>query len=87
MATPSPSWGTSGIAMPTNPPITQANWSVVSSLLDQALSRARVNPTSAFGRGGTAPTNPMAGGTSLYDAVFLASNDVLRRSPDGTITG
>ncbi len=48
-------------------------------LLDQALSRARVDPTSAFGRGGTAPTNPTAGGTSLYDAVFLASNDVLRR--------
>jgi VWFA-related protein len=47
--------------------------------LDQALSRARVTPSSAFGRGGTAPTNPMAGGTSLYDAVYLASNDVLRR--------
>lgn len=49
------------------------------SSLDQALARARVTPSSAFGRGGTAPTNPMAGGTSMFDAVFLASNDVLRR--------
>lgn len=47
--------------------------------LDQALARARVTPSSGFGRGGTAPTNPQAGGTSLYDSVFLASNDVLRR--------
>src|SRR5262249_40129508 len=47
--------------------------------LDQALDRARVTPSSAFGRGGTAPTNPMAGGTSLYDAVYLASSEVLRR--------
>jgi VWFA-related protein len=47
--------------------------------LDKALDRARVSPTSGFGRGGTAPTNPLAGGTSLFDAIYLASDDVLRR--------
>ena len=47
--------------------------------LDRALDRARVSPQSSFGRGGTAPTNPLAGGTSLFDAVYLASDDVLRR--------
>jgi Ca-activated chloride channel homolog len=49
------------------------------TLLERALDRARVSPASAFGRGGTAPTNPTAGGTSMNDAVFLASEDVLRR--------
>lgn len=44
-----------------------------------ALDRARVTPSSALGRGGTAPTNPYAGGTSLYDAIYLASDDILRR--------
>lgn len=47
--------------------------------LNQALNRARVSPSSGLGRGGTAPTNPMAGGTSMFDAVYLASEDVLRR--------
>ncbi len=47
--------------------------------LDRALDRARVSPYSAFGRGGTAPTNPTAGGTSLYDAIYLAADDVLKR--------
>jgi VWFA-related protein len=49
------------------------------SSLNQALNRARVSPSSGLGRGGTAPTNPMAGGTSMFDAVYLASEDVLRR--------
>jgi VWFA-related protein len=44
-----------------------------------ALDRARVTPSSGLGRGGTAPTNPLSGGTSLYDAVYLAADDVLRR--------
>lgn len=47
--------------------------------LSAALNRARVSPASGFGRGGTAPTNPLAGGTSLYDAIFLASDDILKR--------
>lgn len=47
--------------------------------LSKALDRAKVSPSSGFGRGGTAPTNPAAGGTSLFDSVFLASEDVLRR--------
>ncbi len=55
--------------------------SLTSSLesLTASLDRVRVSPSSGFGRGGTAPTNPQAGGTSLHDAVFLASDDVLRR--------
>ena len=55
--------------------------SLTSSLptLNKALDRARVSPSSGLGRGGTAPTNPMAGGTSLFDAVYLAADDVLRR--------
>lgn len=47
--------------------------------LTAALDRVRVSPSSGFGRGGTAPTNPLAGGTSLNDAVYLAADDVLRR--------
>ena len=47
--------------------------------LTAALDRVRVTPSSGFGRGGTAPTNPQAGGTSMHDAVFLAADDVLRR--------
>lgn len=46
--------------------------------LDKALDRVRVSPSSGFGRGGTAPTNPLAGGTSMFDAVYLASDDILR---------
>jgi Ca-activated chloride channel family protein len=49
------------------------------SALDRGLARARVSPASAFGRGGTAPTNPQAGGTSMFDAVYLAADEVLRR--------
>lgn len=47
--------------------------------LTAALDRVRVTPSSGFGRGGTAPSNPQAGGTSMHDAIFLASDDVLRR--------
>lgn len=47
--------------------------------INAGLDRARVAPSSGLGRGGTAPTNPLAGGTSLYDAVYLAANDVLKR--------
>lgn len=47
--------------------------------LTAALDRVRVSPSSGFGRGGTAPSNPQAGGTSMHDAVYLASDDVLRR--------
>lgn len=47
--------------------------------LTSALDRVRVAPSSGFGRGGTAPTNPQAGGTSMHDAVFLAADDVLKR--------
>ena len=49
------------------------------SSLNKALDRARVSPSSGLGRGGTAPTNPLAGGTSMFDAVYLAAEDVLRR--------
>lgn len=47
--------------------------------LNAALDRARVVPSSGLGRGGTAPTNPLAGGTSMYDAVYLAADEILRR--------
>lgn len=47
--------------------------------LNTALDRVRVNPASGFGRGGTAPTNPLAGGTSMYDAVYLAADEILKR--------
>ncbi|MGB5037693.1 MAG: VWA domain-containing protein, partial [Blastocatellia bacterium] len=47
--------------------------------LTAALDRVRVTPSSGFGRGGTAPTNPQAGGTSMHDSIYLAADDVLRR--------
>ncbi|HQR39783.1 MAG TPA: VWA domain-containing protein [Blastocatellia bacterium] len=46
--------------------------------LNKALDRVRVSVSSGFGRGGTAPTNPLAGGTSMFDAVYLAADDILR---------
>jgi VWFA-related protein len=49
-----------------------------SGLLSRALNRVRVNPVTAYGGVGTPPANPGAGGTSLYDAVYLAAGDVLR---------
>jgi Ca-activated chloride channel homolog len=46
--------------------------------LSKGISRARVTPQ-VYIPGGPPPINPRAGGTSLYDAVYLASNEVLRR--------
>jgi VWFA-related protein len=45
--------------------------------LSKGIGRARVSPQ-VYIPGGPPPINPQAGGTSLYDAVFLASSDVLR---------
>jgi Ca-activated chloride channel homolog len=46
--------------------------------LSKGIARARVSPQ-VYIPGGPPPINPQAGGTSLYDAVYLASNEVLRR--------
>jgi VWFA-related protein len=46
--------------------------------LSKGIGRARVSPQ-VYIPGGPPPINPRAGGTSLYDAVYLAANDVLRR--------
>jgi Ca-activated chloride channel family protein len=47
-------------------------------MLNRGLERARVSPSAAYGGIGTPPANPGAGGTSMYDAVYLAAGDVLR---------
>ncbi len=47
--------------------------------LSRALDRARVVPSAAYSGAGSPPLNPKAGGTSLWDAVYLAADDVLRR--------
>jgi Ca-activated chloride channel homolog len=46
--------------------------------LSKSIGRARVSPQ-VYIPGGPPPINPQAGGTSLYDAVYLAASDVLRR--------
>jgi len=46
-------------------------------LLAKGIGRAHVTPQ-IYVPGGPPPINPQAGGTSLYDAVYLAASDVLR---------
>lgn len=46
--------------------------------LQKALHGVRVNPVGYYGTVGTPPASRTAGGTSMYDAIYLAAGDVLR---------